>query len=159
MPNKNWRYTKLDPLADLVCQSLIGQSDDDISQCKEAAIVLINAPSGKQSRHCKDHANERFLGLPPMFSQATTAINYEYADPTDDRLHGSGIWKDTNGADLHIGDLVRYGVYPDGKDIPAIVTQDGFEAQGEWAERFDSQGVSRTCYFGTEHEAYLVDRT
>ena len=46
------------------CESLIGQTDDDISQCKKDANVLINAPSGKSSLHCKDHANDRFLGLP-----------------------------------------------------------------------------------------------
>ena len=84
------------------------------------------------------------------------AINYEYVDPTDDRLNGDGVWRDTNGEDLHVGDMVRYGSYPEGLDIPAIVTEDGFEAQGEWAEKFDSQGISRTCYFGTEHDVYLV---
>jgi len=72
MPNKKWNYTEVDQLQNLICESLIGQSDDDISQCKEVAIVLIDAPSGKRSLHCKDHANERFLGLPAMFSQATT---------------------------------------------------------------------------------------
>jgi hypothetical protein len=83
------------------------------------------------------------------------AINYEYVNPPDDRLCGDGVWRDTNGEDLHLGDRVRYGVYPHGRDIPAIVTEDGFEAQGEWADKFDSQGISRTCQFGTEHEAYL----
>ena len=73
-----------------------------------------------------------------------------------DALRVLVVWQDTNGEDLHVGDMVRYGVYPDGMDIPAIVTEDGFEAQGEWAEKFDSQGISRTCYFGTEHDVYLV---
>jgi hypothetical protein len=84
------------------------------------------------------------------------AINYDYADPTDDRLHGNGVWQDTNGEDLHVGDVVRYSVYPDGMDIPAIVTEDGLEAQGEWADKFDAQGISRTCNFGAEHNVYLV---
>ena len=84
------------------------------------------------------------------------AINYEYVNPPDDRLNGDGVWRDTNGEDLHLGDRVRYAVYPDGMDIPAIVTEDGFEAQGEWADKFDSQGISRTCNFGTEHNVYRV---
>jgi hypothetical protein len=83
-------------------------------------------------------------------------INYEYVDPTDDRLTGDGVWQDTHGQDLHVGDVVRYGVYPHGVDIPAIVTEDGFEAQAEWGDKFDSWGVSRTCNFGTEHEVYRV---
>ena len=96
-----------------------------------------------------------------VIGHATTTMmvagNYEYVDPTDDRLNGDGVWRDTNGEDLHVGDMVRYGVYPDGMDIPAIVTEDGFEAQGEWADKFDAQGISRTCYFGTEHEVYRGD--
>ena len=85
------------------------------------------------------------------------AINYDYVDQPDDRMFGNGVWRDDNGDDLHVGDVVRYGVYPDGLDIPAIVTEDGFEAQGAWAEKFDSQGISRTCYFGTEHDVYLTE--
>jgi hypothetical protein len=84
------------------------------------------------------------------------AINYDYVDQPDDRMFGNGVWRDDNGDDLHVGDVVRYGVYPYGLEIPAVVTEDGFEAQGEWADEFDSQGISRTCYFGTEHCVYLV---
>ena len=85
-------------------------------------------------------------------------MNYDYVNPPDDRMNGDGVWIDTNGDDLHVGDTVRYGSYPEGLDIPAIVTEDGFEAQGEWADKFDSWGVSRTCHFGTEHNVYLVTR-
>ena len=69
-----WNYKEVFQGHDIrpLCESLMGQTDDDISQCKEGAVVLINAPSGKSSLHCKDHANERFLGLPPMFSQTTS---------------------------------------------------------------------------------------
>lgn len=54
-----WEYIKL------ICESLIGQSDDDISQCDQAAVIKITSPSGKRSLHCKAHATERFLGVPP----------------------------------------------------------------------------------------------
>ena len=35
------------------------------------------------------------------------AINYDYVNPPDDRLDGDGVWRDTNGEDLHVGDVVR----------------------------------------------------
>ena len=85
------------------------------------------------------------------------AINYDYVNQPDDRLNGDGVWRDTNGEDLHVGDMVRYGCGFGYMDILAIVTEDGFEAQGKWADKFDAQGISRTCYFGTEHEVYRVD--
>jgi hypothetical protein len=83
MTDKKWKYKKVNehqkflpdnfgPIAYLLCEQLVGQSDADIKVCEEAAIVEVDAPSGRNSMYCKAHANERLLGLPSMFSQATT---------------------------------------------------------------------------------------
>ena len=80
---QKWNYKKVnehqkflpdnfEPIAYILCEQWVGQSDDDIKVCEEVAVIEVDAPSGKSSMYCKTHANERLLGLPPMFSQTTS---------------------------------------------------------------------------------------
>jgi hypothetical protein len=64
MTNK-WNYKKVGENQEFrpdTCEQLIGQSDGDIEACKEVAYLKVNAPSGKSSLYCRDHAAQRLLG-------------------------------------------------------------------------------------------------